>query len=131
MHNDNDLSAPLMIYCALAGVGAFCTLLVLVSSIFIAEEPHDPFMMIMFVAPTLISLILGILAWGLRNERKWAWIPATGFAAVFAMAFPIGTIISYHALKALWRCRASFFPFTNNPAEPGAAGQPTTRSEST
>ena len=103
-----------MIYCALAGVGAFCMLVV--SSVFIAEEPNDPFMMIIFVVPALISLILGILAWGLRNERKWAWIPATGFAAVFAMAFPIGTIISYHALKALWRCRASFLPFTKNQA---------------
>ena len=64
-----------------------------------------------------ISLILGILAWGIRNEKRWAWLPAAGFAVVFAMAFPIGTIISYFALSALWKCRESFFPFSTNIAE--------------
>jgi len=131
MDSDNDLtsaSAPLMIYSALAGVCAFCMLVV--SSIFFAAEPEHPLLLIIFVPPALISLILGILAWGIRNERRWAWIPATTFAAAFAMVFPIGTIISYYALRALWRCRASFFPFTTNQPEQGAAEQPATRSGS-
>ena len=121
-HSDNELataSAPLMIYCALAGVCAF-----LMFILSIVMWPPDRIELIVLASTALISVILGVLAWGIRNERKWAWIPGAGLAAVFATAFPIGTIISYFALTSLWKCRESFFPFSRNPAEPSAAGKP-------
>jgi len=114
-HSDNDLStasAPLMIYSALAGVCAFLTLI-----ISLALWPPEKVGLTLFAISTLISLTLGGLAWGIRNEKRWAWIPATGFATIF----PIGTIISYFALTSLWKCRASFFPFSSTPAEQNAA----------
>ena len=116
---DNELStaaAPLMIYCALAGV---CGFFMLVISFVL--WPPQRFGLIAFGIIASISLALGILAWGIRNERRWAWIPAVGFAAVFATVFPIGTIISYFALSALWKCRESFFPFSIDNAEQDAA----------
>ena len=102
----------MVIYCALAGV---CAFLMLVISV--ALWPPDRFSLIAFGIAASISVVSGILARGIRNESRWAWIPAAGFAAVFATVFPIGTIISYFALTALWKCRESFFPFAPKQAE--------------
>jgi hypothetical protein len=110
--NLSTAAAPLMVYAALAGVCAFFMLIIA-----ILTWPPQRFGMTIFGMSVGLSVTLSILAWGVRTAKSWAWIPATGFAGVFATVFPIGTIISYFALKELWACRHEFYPFSNEKAE--------------
>lgn len=107
---DKDLSSAasyLMIYAALVGVIALIS--------FLNEGwPSDVYAIWYVVTPALMFLALSLIAWGVQYRKRWVWIPAMFFSLIFLLAFPIGTIISYYVLKALWRHRHYFYPFTNS-----------------
>ena len=104
--SDDDLSTaacPLMAYSALLGILGF--FMVIVAVVYWPPDSHSVWGIVFTFGA---SGMLGFVAWGVKSAKRWAWLPAMSFSAVFAAAFPIGTIISYYALSSLWRLRDRF-----------------------
>jgi hypothetical protein len=107
-YDDNMVMAGslLIAYAALSGMCAFFVLIIGIISL-----PPEASTCWMFIASLLVCVVLSVLAWAIPAKKPWAWIPAAIFAAGFVPVFPIGTLISYYSLTALWRCRKHFYPF--------------------
>ena len=98
---------PLIVGAALSGICAFGFAIIVILSGY-----SDDLMLWLIGAVCAVSIVLSISAWGVRRRKSWAWIPAVAISCWLATMIPIGTIIAYFALSALWRCRAEFFPFS-------------------
>jgi len=117
--SEEDLATaamPITIYAALAGICTFFVLVITGISWF--QDGYALYMWVMVAVMLLPALILSLLAWGIRKRKTWAWLPAAGFSLCFATMFPIGTIIAYYSLTALWKCREAFFPFKGRQVVP-------------
>lgn len=102
---DDDLSTAssiLIVYSALLGM---CAFFMMISTV--VTWPPDSSSIYPLVILLAGSLLLAAIAWGIRKEKPWAWPPALAVSGVFSLAFPIGTLVSYHAIQALMRLQES------------------------